>query len=270
MTVAHQRVMDVLAAADRVWNSVLTELDPLDEELRAIRRTADDLGVKPPELSRAAGRITELRTAAVADPFAPDSVLTAERVAALRTEVGRARAEVARLAELRDRFTERTADLAARLDRITEVVAEAARVRAEALVKIANPNLPEPADPVPALRARLDRLRALGSAGDWARSAAELAAVTQAVADAEGAAAADVELAAGLLARRTELRGRLGAYRAKAAGLGHAEDRALADGYRVAHDLLYTAPCDLRAATRAVADYQRAVLAQTGSTPAAG
>jgi hypothetical protein len=65
----------------------------------------------------------------------------------------------------------------------------------------------------------------------------------------------------GPLDRRDELRGLLGAYRAKAAGLGGAEDVALPARYRRAQDLLWTAPCDLAAADQAVREYQDAVLA---------
>ena len=62
------------------------------------------------------------------------------------------------------------------------------------------------------------------------------------------------------LAKRDELRGLLGAYKAKAARLGAAEDAALAERYDQARDLLWTAPCDLTAAEAAVAGYQQAVL----------
>ena len=65
---------------------------------------------------------------------------------------------------------------------------------------------------------------------------------------------------AGLLDRRTELRGRLEAYRAKATRLGHAEHPTLSALHRAAHDVLFTAPCDLPEATRAVGRYQQAVL----------
>ena len=60
--------------------------------------------------------------------------------------------------------------------------------------------------------------------------------------------------------RRAELRGLLDAYRAKAARLGGAENTDLADGYQLAHDLLWSAPCDLAAAAGAVRRYQQAVL----------
>ena len=62
------------------------------------------------------------------------------------------------------------------------------------------------------------------------------------------------------MAKRDELRGLLGAYKAKAARLGGAEDPGLAQRYDQARDLLWTAPCDLAAAETAVAAYQQAVL----------
>ncbi len=68
----------------------------------------------------------------------------------------------------------------------------------------------------------------------------------------------------GLLARRAELRGRLEAYRAKAVARGLAEDARLAGLFAQAHDLLYTAPCDLRAATRAVHAYQTSLVDLSG------
>src|SRR5690606_36346842 len=71
----------------------------------------------------------------------------------------------------------------------------------------------------------------------------------------------DLRLSAGLLDRRAELRGRLEAYRAKAARLGKDEDERLAALYGAARDVLWTAPCDLRAATGAVKEALAAVAA---------
>jgi hypothetical protein len=67
------------------------------------------------------------------------------------------------------------------------------------------------------------------------------------------------ELAAGLLERRDELRGRLGAHLAMAVRLGIAEDVVIAARHRVAHELLWTKPCDLGAATRALVAFQQSV-----------
>jgi len=67
-----------------------------------------------------------------------------------------------------------------------------------------------------------------------------------------------------VLGRREELRGLLGAYQAKAARLGAAEDPGLTERFDRARGLLWTAPCDLAAAADAVTGYQQAVLALGG------
>ncbi|MDQ1458815.1 MAG: hypothetical protein QOI08_299 [Actinomycetota bacterium] len=65
------------------------------------------------------------------------------------------------------------------------------------------------------------------------------------------------------LARRADLRGLLGAYRDRAERSGLAEDDALAAQYQAAHDVLYTAPCDIVVAERVVSAYQQSVLGAT-------
>ncbi len=61
------------------------------------------------------------------------------------------------------------------------------------------------------------------------------------------------------LAVRAELRGRLDAYKAKAARHGLAEDPLLIERYDAARRMLWSAPCDLRVAEQAVLRYQRTV-----------
>ena len=68
------------------------------------------------------------------------------------------------------------------------------------------------------------------------------------------------QLAQGLLDRRSELKGRLTAYQAKAARLGLGEDRDLLACNRIATGLLSRKPCDLRAVTRAISDYQQMIV----------
>ena len=97
-----------------------------------------------------------------------------------------------------------------------------------------------------------------------ARLAAEL---DRCAADLATSAARTAELrqsAAAAIDKRDELRGLLRAYKAKAARLGAAEDADLARRHEQAHDLLWTAPCDLVAAEAAVTAYQRAILATEG------
>jgi hypothetical protein len=114
--------------------------------------------------------------------------------------------------------------------------------------------------------AELDRLRERAEADPalWRQLATEVSTVEAAVARARVEADQRRALADGLIARRDELRGRLEAYRAKASARGRAEDERLADLFTHAHQLLYTAPCDLRAATRAVHAYQSGLAEPAG------
>lgn len=124
--------------------------------------------------------------------------------------------------------------------------------------KIADPRLP----PVPAdsavLRARLPRPEPVHN-GRLGKLAEELSGLEREIRQALARAR---ELGSGadeLLGRRDELRGRLDAYRAKAARSGFAEDTKLTDLHQTAYDLLFTAPCTLPAATKAVYAYQQAL-----------
>ncbi|MEW1843451.1 hypothetical protein AB0392_36375, partial [Nonomuraea angiospora] len=63
----------------------------------------------------------------------------------------------------------------------------------------------------------------------------------------------------GLVSRRDELRGRLGACQVMAVRKGLAEDPAASELFERARVLLWTAPCDLTRAAAAVETYQRAI-----------
>jgi hypothetical protein len=129
------------------------------------------------------------------------------------------------------------------LDALAEVQALARKTYDRAMDRIADPGLPAFTESTP---------------GGYA----DLAAVRKA----HDEALRITELAAGLLERRDELRGRLGAHLALAVRLGIAEDMAIAACHRVAHELLWTKPCDLGAATRAVVAFQRNVAEQRERT----
>jgi hypothetical protein len=92
---------------------------------------------------------------------------------------------------------------------------------------------------------------------------AALRALRQRVDAALRIAGEDEQLAQGLLDRRRELSGRLTAYQAKAARLGMGEDSDLLACGRIAAGLLSRQPCDLRAVTRAISDFQQ-LIAQKG------
>ena len=102
------------------------------------------------------------------------------------------------------------------------------------------------------------------TAGRWSRLSAELDEIEQELAGTSASYRDTERTVVDLMSRREELRGLLGAYQAKAARLGAAEDPGLIERYDRARGLLWTAPCDLAAAADAVTGYQQAVLALGG------
>jgi hypothetical protein len=127
-------------------------------------------------------------------------------------------------------------------------------------VKIASVALPpEPAD-LADLSGRLAGLATLLAGGRWTRLASELDLLDRELATATASFKEAERAVVAAMGKRDELRGLLGAYKAKAARLGAVEDSGLAERYDRARDLLWTAPCDLAAAEAAVAGYQQAVL----------
>ena len=173
----------------------------------------------------------------------------------LADALGPVTARCAELAAARDGWTAGIAELETALAAAAALHGEADRAgrRAQELVADADPPVP---DPLTALRARL---AALPRIPGWPARATAVQDLRVAVAETTVELRTAADVAVGLVERRGELRGRFDAYRAKAARLGVVErPDVLAAGDRV-HDLLWTRPCDLAAATVAVVEYQRLV-----------
>ncbi|MFY1692127.1 hypothetical protein [Plantactinospora sp. WMMB782] len=226
-------------------------------------------------LGRLAGAVEAAYQDALADPLGaagagPVATAVQERLRRFEAEIAGLTSELAELTALRAGYPGRTARLAAGLDELAAAAAETRRVHELAQIKIANSGLPAlPPDPSPALRAQLAQLGQVRREHRWSQVGTELDALERGVAAARQRLAESHEAADGLLRRRAELRGRLDAYRAKAGRLGLIEHTELSARHRLARDLLYTSPCDLSAATRAVVAYQRHLNDLTGR-PASG
>jgi hypothetical protein len=250
---------DVIARLDEIdaaGTKLTARFAPLTEALLAVRVAAGALGDEAPghaEIDRLDADITGALRQAKADPLGATPDLTA----ALTARLERIAAAVREVAALRDGYPARAERLRSTVDELVAGQEAAAASFALANEKIANTALPELADAAPALRAHLEQLRQLYEEARWARLAEELAAAEQAAATAQTRISRLREAADGLLDRRTELRGRLDAYRARAGRLGLIEHSGLSTLHTAARDLLYTNPCDLAAATRAVVAYQR-------------
>jgi hypothetical protein len=104
--------------------------------------------------------------------------------------------------------------------------------------------------------------------GSWTTARAELDGYLERLARVDAALKEAGDRYGAGLARRADLRGLLGAYRDRAQRAGLAEDDALAAEYEAAHEVLWSAPCDVAAAERLFGAYQRSVLAATSLSTA--
>jgi hypothetical protein len=251
-----------LSEVDSAWSAVAMQWAPVTEAADAAIAQATELG-EPDTAKALAARLATARTEDLADPLAaaPGGELrpaARARLAELRTELDAVRRQLSEIAALRDGYPGRVAQLRDLVDELAEAEHRTRDSYAQVQRKIADPRLP----PVPAesavLRARLPRPEQVHS-GRLGKLAEEFAGLEREI---RQALARAQELGAGadeLIARRDELRGRLDAYRTKAARSGFAEDAGLTDRYQTARELLFTAPCKLAAATRAVYAYQQAL-----------
>ncbi|MDR7275869.1 hypothetical protein [Catenuloplanes atrovinosus] len=265
-----EEVRAVCARVEAAHTAVAERLTPLTTALDRARATASGLGDSGDAgaaLADVEARLATAHLAALADPLGGADVTVTTRLRDLAEEVNRIATGLAGLARLRDRYPERLARLARDVDAVAAAEDRAAEVFRVVHEKILRPGLPEPPAAAEALRAHLRQIGEIQREGRWPRLADELAAAERGAATALERAGHLHEAADGLLRRRTELRGRLSAYRAKAARLGLIEDGYAATLHERAETLLYTSPCDLPAATRAVVAYQRA-LAGGGPEPA--
>jgi len=260
-------VTAVVTAAEAVWNEVADDLQQLGDELAAARQQlggldADDLG---DALTVAEQDHAQLRDVLNSDPLALwlGGQVDTTRITRLRERTAAAVAAVGRLAALRADADRRISAVAAAVAAAADARQDAMAARDRAHTKIATAALPMPPELGP-LTGRLASAGELKTAGRWTRLASELDLIEKQTADAVSQCREVERRAGALLDRREELRGLLDAYQARATRLGGAEDSDLDARYARARELLWTAPCDLPAATAAVTGYQQAVLALSG------
>ncbi len=260
-----QLAADFVTAADAAWNRLFQQADPLQERLKQVIAQVREVGDRALGASVAGigEQYTALRREVFADPIGLSAPACgfADRVARLSADLESVAATVTGAADLRADFERRADQLARLIDRIADVEQGRRGAEAEAREKILVGALPPCTNQAPALRARLEALAGLRDRGLWRRLAEEAAALENALDEALGAATRTYRAVSGLLERREELRGRLAAYRVRAARSGAAQDPRLEALFDAARDLLWTRPCDLAASTRALSAYQKAVLA---------
>ena len=261
---AFSAVTEVVTAAEHVWTEIAGRLDTAGAELARVTPAAATLGDEAlaGNLASAQDELTRMRDTLNSDPLALLQGGTVDTSGAdrLAERVAAAVARADELIRVRDEAHQRVgaARAAAAAARAARDDAVAAWQRAAE--KIAATALPPPPAEPGGLSARVDGLGPLLDGGRWPRLASELDLLDRELATATASYKEAERVSVSALARRDELRGLLGAYKAKAARLGAVEDATLAERYDQARGLLWSAPCDLVAAEAAVAGYQQAVL----------
>jgi hypothetical protein len=243
MHAAYPAVIEFLDGVDRI-NSLVAE------KLAPTRKRLDEAGAAGPE------EIAELLRISATDPLSLTTRDIEARITAIAGSVERRSAEIAEQAAIQSNWADAIAATAERLDELRDASTRAAQIRMEAVQTVLAGPFPERDDAEAGLRAEL---RSITSPDPKA-----VLSLRHRIDAALRAAREEEQLAQGLLDRRSELKGRLTAYQAKAARLGLGEDRDLLACGRIAKGLLSRHPCDLRAVTRAVSDYQHMIVDKRG------
>ncbi|WP_211301353.1 hypothetical protein [Murinocardiopsis flavida] len=275
MTTAYDSAVEMISAADSAWTVLLPRLQAVEEAWARAETRYGEVGVEHTGRDRLAGEIAALRDSVRSDPLSfltesgpqrgvPDPARLAEfdRRTAEAEELA---AELTEAAALKADFEPRFALLTGSVDAAEAAARSAVDTRAQVVAKISAPAADPIGDHSAGLRARLDALGGLRAEGRWGDLAAAMADLQAAADTAAAAAHAAEQSVLGLLGRRSELRGRLDAYKIKAVRLGCAEDPEVIRLHSEARDLLWSAPCDLRAATKVLAQYQQAIQKPGGS-----
>ncbi|MFI6766736.1 hypothetical protein [Streptomyces sp. NPDC050355] len=272
----YARSLDVIVAADAVWSALPARIDLLSAELQRTRSLAHSVGVRPGEhpagddLERITGELVRLRAQVIADPLAfwVSSSTGSSAPGGGRPDTGRydraaraledIRREVAAVLDVRQDAEQRLMQLRDVLSRADRTLTEARQARGEVLAKIAASEVPAVSGPSTALHEQLAAAAEYRRRAQWHRLSPLLDSLEERAEDELHRARESLTAVTAPLAVRAELRGRLDAYKAKLARHGMAADPLLTERYDVARRMLWSAPCDLRAAEHAVWRYQQA------------
>ncbi|TDP92936.1 hypothetical protein [Labedaea rhizosphaerae] len=262
MNEAYRVVSELAVRCDELSSAAVKALTPLLEQVRRITEDTLELGIEPTGVGE---RVRELEHLAGSDPLALADRPLDDTVARLGAELAAERERVDRMLALREDWVRARAGLADSVRAVAELRTAATRDYAAAAERVVADLPPLPADRVPALQAAVDRLDGLS----WAARDAGTAELRRDIVDAEAELRAARQLATGLLDRREELRGRFGAYEARAVRLGLAEEPAVMAVAARIKATLWRRPSDLAAATRDLGVLRR-LLAEPGANSGGG
>jgi hypothetical protein len=238
MRATYPAVIEFLDAVDGINSLIAERLGPSQQRL-------DEAGVAGPK------ELAELLAVSATDPLSLTNSDVEKRIRIIADSIDRQSRELADLAALHANWPDAIGKTVSQLDALREATQRASQARTHAQEVVLAGPIPVHTDAESALCEELQSITAPDPAA--------LLSLQRRIEAALQVAREDEELAQGLLDRRSELKGRLTAYQAKAARLGLGEDPDLLASNRIAAGLLSRRPCDLRAVTRAIADYQQLI-----------
>lgn len=249
-----------LSKVSKVWNETVPQLHDVSSAVVRLRHEGEGLGGATRQLDAVDSAIEELRTRAGTDPLSVQD----NELGDVHFLVGHARENLGQLITLKGDLSEEVAQARRDLDRLRAEVERGRRIYSDTAAKLGTTSLPEPLDIDPSLEGRLSNVEALGSRGEWVATRTQLAQWRTLFTRAIDEVTARNRAMAELLSRRSELRGRLDAYRAKANGMGLLEHNEVDALYDQALEMLHTSPCDLDTAEGLVSEYNRAIMSERG------
>jgi hypothetical protein len=252
------------AALAQLWNDLAeANLDTADTAYAEIKAFLDAVdGINVSVAKRVAPSLKQLDATGAPVPSEITDLLAVSATDPLSLtdgEIDRRIADIAELVDVQTNWSDAVIATAESLNALRDAVRTAAEARERATQQVLTGPLPVSTDVEPQLRRQLDSMTTVDPTG--------LRSLQRRIESALERVRQDGRLAQGLLDRHAELKGRLKAYEAKAARLGLADDSDLVSARRIAAGLLSRRPCDLRAATQAVVDYQQQVSAKREETP---
>jgi hypothetical protein len=250
MNDAYRQVSELAVRCDELNSTTLKTLAPLLEQAR---RLAEDDAALELEPAPVVLRVREIEQLAGNDPLALADRSLDDTLARLRAELAEERARVDRMLVLRERWEQVRAELVDATAALADLRVATADDYAAAAERVVGDLPALPVDRAPRLQAAVARLDDLS----WAKRDAGAIEVRRDLAAADAELRAARQLATGLLERREELRGRFGAYQARAVRLGLAEEGAVMAVAERIKATLWRRPSDLAAATRDLADFRR-------------
>lgn len=261
MRALYEPLRDTISTADRVLDGLLPRLSAADRTLADLSGDVAELSLDRSMLDSIGQTITRIRDLSLTDPLAIPSDATASLDHALHEVaemVSGARASHDAIAH--DLTT--AADL---LDRCRSLIMQATSDRERALNKVVvTATLPTPPnmnaiDGPRGIAASLKPIARLN--GPWQQTRRELDSWLSGATRLERQLSSVAQRIREPLDRRSELRGRLRAFRAKMSGVGRSEDSALSELSDEVHNELFTAPTDLDRAARLLQEFGQRVSA---------